>query len=131
MGRAAGPPRIGPRCTGAGGWPKALVPSQVIVPAWRQRLADETDSLWFRAVIEKYVLDRIVGGPQVMGAQPEHLLAPMKRDSLELHSCRSPWPFTTGSTVTSCCWISTKPSISFIERPTGAVYIQDQDQVGA
>jgi hypothetical protein len=46
------------------------------VPAWRQRLADETDPLWFRAVIEEYVLDRIVGGPQIVRAQPEHLLAP-------------------------------------------------------
>jgi hypothetical protein len=37
------------------------------------------------SVIEEYVLDRIVGGPQVMRAQLEHLLALMTRDTWKLH----------------------------------------------
>lgn len=51
----------------------------------RQRLADETDPLRFRAVIEEYVLDRIVGRPLVVPAQLEHLLALLTRDNVEPH----------------------------------------------
>lgn len=42
----------------------------------------------FRAVIEEYILDRIIGGPQVMRAQLDHLLvllAPRWRENVELH----------------------------------------------
>ena len=51
----------------------------------RQRLADDTDPLRFRGVIEQYVLDRVVGGPAVMRTQLEQLLSLTRRENVELH----------------------------------------------
>lgn len=97
----------------------------------RQRLTDETSPLRrFRVVIEEYVLDRIVGGPQVMRAQMEHLLALMQRDNVELHV------MPVGVTVHDgldgdfiLLDFDEAQSIGYVEYPAGAAYIQDQDQV--
>ena len=98
----------------------------------RQRLAEETDPLRFRAVIEQYVLDRIVGGPQVMRAQLEHLRALIQRDNVELHVMPVSVAVHDGLDGDFLLLdFDEAQSIGYIEYPTGAIYVQDQDQVGA
>lgn len=95
----------------------------------RQRLADD-EPLRFRAVIEEYVLDRIVGGPSVMTAQLKHLLALMKRDNVELHVMPVSTTVHDGldGEFLLLDFVEAQ-SIGYIEYPNGAIYVQDQDQV--
>ncbi|MGH8883211.1 MAG: DUF5753 domain-containing protein [Stackebrandtia sp.] len=98
----------------------------------RQRLTDDTNPLRFRAVIEQYVRDRIVGGPQVMRAQLEHLLTLMQRDNVELHVM--PVSVTVHDGLDGDFILldfDEAQSIGYVEYPAGALYVQDQDQVTA
>jgi len=98
----------------------------------RQRLADETDPLSFRAVIEEYVLDRIIGGPQVMRAQLDHLLTLMRRTNVELHVMPASVTVHDGLDGDFILLdFDEARSIGYIEYPAGGLYIQGQDQVGA
>jgi DNA-binding XRE family transcriptional regulator len=98
----------------------------------RQRLTDETNPLRFRAVIEEYVLDRIVGGPHVMRAQLEHLLALMKRQNVEIHLMPVDVAVHDGLDGDFLLLdFDEAQSIGYIEYPTGAIYVQDQDEVRA
>lgn len=95
----------------------------------RQRLQDEAP-LQFRSVIEQYVLDRIIGGAEVMRAQLEHLLALMKLDNVELHVM--PIEVTVHDGLDGDFLVldfDEAQSIGYIEHSSGAVYVQDQDQV--
>jgi hypothetical protein len=96
----------------------------------RQRLEDDQRPLRFRSVIEQYVFDRIVGGPEVMRTQLKHLLALMERDNVDLHVM--PVEVTLhdgldGDFLTLD--FAEAQSIGYIEYPDGAVYVQDQDTV--
>jgi hypothetical protein len=95
----------------------------------RQRVADESDPLRFRTVIEEYVLDRIVGGPTVMRAQLGHLLSLMERDNVELHVMPVNIAVHDGldGEFQLLDFVEAQ-SIGYIEYPNGAVYVQDQDQ---
>lgn len=96
----------------------------------RQRIADDSNPLRFRAVIEEYVLDRIVGGPQVMQAQLEHLLALMRHENVELHVMPVTVAVHDGLDGDFLLLdFEEAQSIGYIEYPTGAIYVQDQDQV--
>ncbi len=96
----------------------------------RQRLTDKTNPLRFRAVIEEYVLDRIVGGPQVMRAQLEHVLALMRRDNVALQVMPVSVAVHDGLDGDFLLLdFDEAQSIGYIEYPTGAIYVQDQDQV--
>ncbi|WP_418153223.1 helix-turn-helix domain-containing protein [Actinoalloteichus caeruleus] len=98
----------------------------------RQRLADEVAPLRFRAVIEEYVLDRVIGGPQVMRAQLEHLLTQVRRDNVELHIMPVSVSVHDGLDGDFLLLdFDEAQSIGYIEYPTGAIYVQDQDQVEA
>ncbi|WP_016699432.1 helix-turn-helix domain-containing protein [Actinoalloteichus spitiensis] len=98
----------------------------------RQRLTDDTNPLRFRAVIEQYVLDRVVGGPQVMRAQLEHLLNLMRRDNIELRVMPVSVAVHDGLDGDFLLLdFGEAQSIGYIEYPTGAIYVQDQDQVSA
>ncbi|GAB3483645.1 DNA-binding XRE family transcriptional regulator [Amycolatopsis cihanbeyliensis] len=98
----------------------------------RQRLADDANPLRFRAVIEEYVLDRIVGGPRVMRTQLEHLLTHMQRDNVELHVMPVTVAVHDGLDGDFLLLdFDEAQSIGYIEYPTGAIYVQDQDQVAA
>lgn len=96
----------------------------------RQRLTDAKEPLRFRAVIEETMLDRIVGGPPVMGPQLEHLLAMTERDNVELHVMPTrvtvhdglPGEFTLLD-------FAEARSIAYVEYHTGALYLQEHDQV--
>ncbi|MQA08006.1 MAG: helix-turn-helix domain-containing protein [Pseudonocardiaceae bacterium] len=96
----------------------------------RQRLADDTQPLRFRAIIEEYVLDRLVGGPQVMRAQLQHLLDMTRRDNVELHVMPVGVAVHDGLDGDFLLLdFDEAQSIGYIEYPTGAIYVQDQDQV--
>lgn len=96
----------------------------------RQRLEDSGKPLRFRAVIEQYVLDRNIGGPEVMRAQLEHLLGLMERDNVELHIMPIEVAVHDGLTGDFLLLdFDEAQSIGYIEYPSGAVYVQDQDQV--
>ncbi|MBB5801281.1 transcriptional regulator with XRE-family HTH domain [Saccharothrix ecbatanensis] len=98
----------------------------------RQRLADDTNPLRFRAVIEEYVLHRVVGGPQVMRAQLEHLLTLIERENVELHVMPVSVAVHDGLDGDFLLLdFEEAQSIGYIEYPTGAVHVQDQDQVAA
>lgn len=97
----------------------------------RQRLTDDTGPLRFRAVVEQYVLDRVVGGPRVMRAQLEHLLTLMRRDNVELHVMPVGVAVHDGLDGDFLLLdFDEAQSIGYIEYPTGGIYVQDQDQVG-
>lgn len=97
----------------------------------RQRLTEETP-LRFRAVIEQYALDRIVGGPRVMCAQLQHLLTLTERENVELHVMPLEVAVHDGLDGDFLLLdFDEAQSIGYIEYPAGALYIQDQDQVEA
>jgi transcriptional regulator with XRE-family HTH domain len=111
--------------------PPMDVPQVVRARMARQRLEDGETPLQFRTVIEQSVFDRTVGGPAVMRAQLEHLLALMKLDNVELHVM--PVEVTVHDGLTGEFMLmdfELAQSIGYIEHSSGAVYVQDQDQVG-
>jgi hypothetical protein len=111
--------------------PPAEVPHVVRARMARQRVQDDERPLRFRAVLEQYVLDRIVGGPETMRAQFEHLLALMARDNVELHVMPVSESVHDGLDGEFLLLdFDEAQSIGYIEYQNGAVYVQDQDQVG-
>lgn len=109
--------------------PPMEVPQVVRARMARQRLQDEAP-LRFRSVIEQYVLDRMVGGPEVMRVQLEHLLELMKLDNVEVHVM--PIEVTVHDGLDGDFLLldfDEAQSIGYIEHSSGAVYVQDQDQV--
>ncbi|MFX0581095.1 helix-turn-helix domain-containing protein [Nocardia nepalensis] len=96
----------------------------------RQRLTDESNPLSLQAVIEEDTLGRLVGGPEVMVAQLRHLLRLMERDNVELNVMPKNVAVHVGLdgdfTLLS---FAEAQSIGYIEYQTGAVYVQDPDQV--
>ena len=110
--------------------PPMDVPQVVRARMARQRLEDEDVPLQFRSVIEQYVLDRTVGGPGVMRAQLEHLLTLMERDNVELHVMPVEVSVHDGFAGDFMLLdFDEAQSIGYIEHSSGAVYVQDQDQV--
>lgn len=98
----------------------------------RQRIADDACPLRFRAVLEEYVLDRIVGGPAVMRPQLQHLLDMGRRDNVDIHIM--PVSVAVHDGLDGDYLIldfEDAQSIGYVEYPTGAIYVQDQDQVSA
>lgn len=96
------------------------------------RLTDEDNPLHFTAMIEEFVLDRLVGGPEVMRGQLEHLLELSERDNISLHVM----PLTVAvhdglDGEFALLDFDDALSIGYVEFPDGAVYVQDQDQVSA
>lgn len=96
------------------------------------RLTDEENPLHFTAVIEESLLDRLVGGVEVMRAQLEHLLELSEQDNITLHLM----PLTVAvhdglDGEFALLDFDEALSIGYVEFPNGAVYVQDQDQVSA
>lgn len=109
--------------------PPAEAPQVVRARMARQRLIGE-NPLRLRAVIEEYVLDRAPGGPDVMRTQLEHLLSLMQLPNVELHVM--PVSVAVHDGVDGDFIVlnfDAARSIGYIEYATGALYVQDQDQV--
>lgn len=110
--------------------PPAEVPHVVRARMARQRVRDEVKPLRFRSVIEQHVLDRIIGGPDIMRRQLEHLLTVMDRDNVELHVMPIEVAVHDGLDGDFLLLdFDEAQSIGYIEYHNGAVYVQDQDQV--
>ncbi|NNH73816.1 helix-turn-helix domain-containing protein [Nocardia uniformis] len=105
------------------------VPQVVRARMARQRLAG-VDNLRFRAVIEEHVLERMIGGPQVMRGQLEHLIELMRLDNVELHVMPTAVAVHDGLDgdfmLLDFCQAQ---SIGYIEYPSGALYVQEEDLV--
>lgn len=96
----------------------------------RQRLTDDTRPLEYHAVIEECVLDRIVGGPAVMGAQLLRLLELGERDNVTLQVMPTSVAVHDGlAGPFQLLDFGEAQSIGYIEYRDGAVYVQDQDAV--
>ncbi|WP_378733962.1 DUF5753 domain-containing protein [Nocardia brasiliensis] len=105
-------------------------PQVVAARMARQRVADETNPLRLCAVIEEYVLDRVVGGPAVMAAQLQHVLNLMERDNVDVHVMPvsvTVHPGLDGEVM--LLDFDHAQSIGYIEYPAGAIYVQQQDQI--
>lgn len=110
--------------------PPADAPRVVQARMARHRLTDENEPLRFRAVLEEYALDRMVGGPTVMRPQLEHLLALMKRSNVDLRIMPVSVAVHDGLDGDFILLdFEEAQSIGYIEYPAGAIYVQDQDQV--
>ncbi|MFI7664157.1 helix-turn-helix domain-containing protein [Nocardia sp. NPDC049526] len=96
----------------------------------RQRLANETDPLRLQAVIEEHTLDRLVGGSAVMAEQLQHLLELMERENVELRVMPTSTAVHVGLDGDfTLLNFDEALSLGYIEYQTGALYVQDQDQV--
>lgn len=110
--------------------PPVDVPQAVQARMARQRLTDDANPLEYRAVLEEYALDRVVGGPDVMRTQLEHLLELIQRPNVELRVM--PLTVTVHDGINgefALLEFAEAQSLGFVEYPTGAIYVQDQDQV--
>ncbi|WP_280267591.1 helix-turn-helix domain-containing protein [Nocardia wallacei] len=105
-------------------------PQVVAARMARQRVADDADPLRFCAVLEEYVLDRVVGGPAVMAAQLKHVLELMERDNIDIHIM--PVTVTVHDGLDGEVMLldfDHAQSIGYIEYPAGAIYVQQPDQI--
>ncbi|MGW0048945.1 helix-turn-helix domain-containing protein [Nocardia cyriacigeorgica] len=106
-------------------------PQVVAARMARQRISNIADPLRFRAVIEEYTINRLVGGSKVMRGQLEHVLALMERDNVELHLMPERVTVHDGldGEITLLDFEEAQ-SIGYIEYPDGAIYVQQSDQIG-
>lgn len=96
----------------------------------QQRVFSEVEPLCLTALIEEAVLDRPIGGAEVMRRQLEYLITLSSRDNVEIRVV----PTSAGShdaligpfTVLD---FPKAQSIGYVEVLNGALYVQDQDQV--
>jgi hypothetical protein len=96
----------------------------------QRRLDDEEEPLQLTVMIEEVVLDRPVGGPDVLRAQLKHVLNIMERANVDVQVLSTAvgahdglvGPFTVFD-------FQKAQSIAYVELVNGAFYVQDQDQV--
>ncbi len=97
----------------------------------RQRLIG-SNTLRLRAVIEQYTVDRLVGGPDVMRAQLRHLHLLMRQEHVELHVMPADVAVHDGLDGDFLVLdFEEAQGIGYVEYPNGALYVQEQDHVGA
>lgn len=97
----------------------------------QRRLYMEANPVHLTAFIEESVLDRPVGTPETMRAQFEHLLSTAKRENVELRvlptSVGAHDGFAGPFTLLE---FTAAQAIVYVELVDGAVYVQDQEQIG-
>jgi transcriptional regulator with XRE-family HTH domain len=96
----------------------------------RRRLFSEEEPLRLTALIEEAVLDRPIGGPDVMRGQFEHLVTMSEWDNVEIRVL----PTSIGAHDAllgpfNVLDFAQAQSIGYVEVLNGALYVQDQDQV--
>lgn len=97
--------------------------------ARQERLAGD-DPLEFVTVLEEGALDRMVGGPDVMRRQLEHLLELEQRPNITLNVMPSSAAVHDGLDGEFMLLdFREAQSIAYAEIQDGAVYVQDQDRV--
>ncbi len=96
----------------------------------QRRLFAEDDPLRLTVMLEEAVLDRPIGGVDVLRGQLEHVLQFIEHDNIEFRMLPTGvgyhealiGPFTVLD-------FAKAQSIAYVELVNGAVYVQDQDQV--
>jgi hypothetical protein len=96
----------------------------------QRRLAADERPLRLTVMLEEAVLDRPVGGREVLQAQLKHVLNLVKRQNVEVRVLPTEigyhaaliGPFTVLD-------FAEAQSIAYVELVNGAIYVQDQDQV--
>jgi hypothetical protein len=108
----------------------ADVPQVVALRMARQERLSGDDPLEFITVIEEATLDRMIGGPDVMRRQLEHLLVLDGLPSITLLMMPSQVSVHDGlDGELMLLDFREAQSIAYMEFQDGAVYIQDQDRV--
>ncbi|MFD0556785.1 helix-turn-helix protein [Stackebrandtia endophytica] len=96
-----------------------------------ERLTSDEQPLHLHAVIEEGALRRVIGDPDVMGRQYEHLLEIAELDTVVIQVARpADGPHSALGQFTILDF-DIAQSIAFIEQIDGAVYAQDRDAVNA
>lgn len=96
----------------------------------QRRLFVEDEPLQLAVMLEEAVLDRPIGGPDVLRGQLEHVLQLVEHENIEVRVLPTALgaheglvgPFTVLD-------FAKAQSIAYVELVNGAVYVQDQDQV--
>ncbi|GGN29076.1 transcriptional regulator [Lentzea pudingi] len=96
----------------------------------QRRLFDEENPLRLMAIIEEAVLDRPIGGWEVMKEQYRHLLRLIKLGAVIRVVKTSVGPHDALVGPFTVLDFHAAQSIAYVELVNGAVYVQDQDQVG-
>lgn len=108
----------------------AEVPQVVSLRAARQKRLTDDEPLPYSTVIEERTLDRMVGGPDVMRRQLEHLLELSKLPNVDLFVMPEGTAVHDGlDGEFTLLDFEVAQSVAYIEFQDGAVYIQDQDRV--
>lgn len=98
----------------------------------QRRLVSDTDPLRLTAIIEESVLDRPIGGAATMHAQLQYLVELSARDNVEILVLPTAVGHHDGlEGMFTVLEFEQAQSIGYVEYPEGAIYVQDQDQVGA
>lgn len=106
------------------------VPQVVALRMARQERLSGDGPLKFVAVIEEGALDRMIGGPEVMRRQLEHLLDLERRPNVTLQVMPLSIPVHDGLDGEFMLLdFQEAQSIVYAEFQDGAVYVQDQDRV--
>ncbi|MGY2090480.1 helix-turn-helix domain-containing protein [Nocardia gipuzkoensis] len=96
----------------------------------RQRLTDADQPLAIQAVIEESVLDRLVGGSDVMIEQLQRLLELAQRDNVKLHVMPTRVAVHDGlDDEFMLLDFDAAQGIGYVEHAAGALYVQDPAQV--
>ncbi|ASU77641.1 XRE family transcriptional regulator [Actinopolyspora erythraea] len=96
----------------------------------RQQSLYGSSPLHFEVVVEESVLDRVVGGHEVMQAQLRHIVSLCERDNITLRVMPLSVPVHDGIEGEFMVLdFEQAQSIGYIEYPSGAIYIQNQEQV--
>jgi transcriptional regulator with XRE-family HTH domain len=113
--------------------PPAAVGRAVAVRAARQAVLTERDQpLRFWSIIDEAVLNRVIGGKEVMRAQYERLLKLAERPNVTLQvmpASAGAHPGAIGSFSLLHFPEQYFPDVVYLENMTGALYIEDENQV--
>ncbi len=108
----------------------AEVPQVVNLRAARQKRLIDDEPLHYSTVIEERTLDRMVGGPEVMRRQLEHLLELSKLQNVDLFVMPEATAVHDGlDGEFTLLDFDMAQSVAYIEFQDGTVYVQDQDRV--
>jgi hypothetical protein len=96
----------------------------------RQRRLFHEEPLTLTVLLEEVVLDRPIGGPEVLRAQLEHVLRLVERDNIDVRVLPTAIGAHDGLVSPFTVFGFAKAqSIAYVELVNGAIYVQDQDQV--
>jgi len=109
------------------------IDNQVAVRKIRQqRLTSDDDPLELVAIVDEAALRREVGGPEVMRAQLDHLIimAALPTVTLQVLQMKGSPPIAMNGALTLLDFPDPDdPELLYHEYPTGALHIEDQDEV--